>query len=125
AYLVFRSFSLVRRRELVSLVGELYVPSSLFLFYGFFGFLIYFMDDHKRFSYAGVYFDNWSVFYGFIIISIPILVISFLFRFLWKHFRGLNLINGWSERERLIKFLLFFIIIFDVFSRIKMISDGE
>jgi hypothetical protein len=116
---------LARKKRLASAVGELYVPSVLFLFYGVAGFAIYFFDRYDRFEYAGVYFSDWSILWAFFVASVAILTIMFLVRLGLQKLRGIDLGSNEKKHERLLGTLLVVLLVLDSVARVKMISAGE
>ena len=124
-YLLARAVFLIKNKRFLSVVGELYVPFSLFVFYGLAGGSVYFLDRHERYSYAGVFFDDWDIFYSFLLASIAITTISFLLRLWWGRIEKIDISCNEVKFEKVILILLISLLAFDAFARANMISSGE
>ena len=123
-YLFSRSLLLARRRDYVSLYGEMYVAIFLFLVYGVAGLLILFSTPEERFSQGGVYFSNWDTFLAFLVISLAILCVPFGFRLVYKAKSRRHYVATDVRSLRALHIFMAFVIVFDVCARVYMVNGG-
>ncbi len=124
--LIRRSLFLVKRKLLVQLFGELYIPLTLFAIYGVSGLAVIFSPQETYFEHQGVHFERVDVLFSYAIMCIVMFAASFGFREFYKG-RYLHIKEHSIPGKNVlfsINILLFVLLIFDFFVRLISIKSG-
>jgi hypothetical protein len=124
--LIRRSFFLFKRKMLVQLFGELYIPLTLFMIYGVSGLAVLFSPQETYFKYQGVNFEQVDVLSSYAIMCIVMLAVSFGFREVYKGRYLYTKEHSVPEINVIfsMRILLFILLIFDLIVRLINIKSG-
>lgn len=110
----------------MGLLGELYIPSILFLIYGLAGLLLLFQDSTYYGDYQGVKFQARDILLGFGVISITMFAVVFGFRLSYRG-KWLSIYEHAAPKNDVVggaNLILYMLLIFDISVRLANIQTG-